>query len=258
MIVKDDDDYLSDDSSLDDHSEHEAMGLMEEGIDSPPPSFVAPVNPSEKIVPPSPNQSLESASHSVTSGSSNETGSKTASEYMSEDYDEDEDEIDESCRSRRKVATAAGIAGGVVGLMFGGVVGGVVAGGTAAYVAKNRPGIAGDAARAVGDVALVATDKVREVNEKHQIVNKTRRVVDRAWTKAREADQRHLNVVGRSAHVVTGTAQRLANLEREHRPKFRRTVGAVKGFLAKKTNRKQNHYGYHRDYEHEDIDCGCF
>jgi len=47
------------------------------------------------------------------------------------------------------------------------------AAGVAAAYGSTQPGTAGDACRAAGDVAILAKEKAVEVNEKHDVVNKT-------------------------------------------------------------------------------------
>lgn len=47
------------------------------------------------------------------------------------------------------------------------------AAGVAAAYGSTQPGTAGDACRAAGDVAILAKEKAVEVNEKHNVVNKT-------------------------------------------------------------------------------------
>jgi hypothetical protein len=84
---------------------------------------------------------------------------------------------------------AAGTAGAVIGLFIGGPVISLVLGlGTAYYV--KQPGAAGDLARALGDVALVARDKFREVDSEHHIIEQSRAAAKEALQKLQEADRR--------------------------------------------------------------------
>jgi hypothetical protein len=84
---------------------------------------------------------------------------------------------------------ASGTAGAVLGLLTGGPVGALIAGFGLAYYSTRKDGAAGDAARAVGDVALIASEQARELDERHHIVDKTKKAVANAWEKAVEVDR---------------------------------------------------------------------
>ena len=84
----------------------------------------------------------------------------------------------------------AGAAGAVIGLFLGGPFLALVFGfGTAYYTKKGGP--SGDMARAIGDVALVARDKFREVDNKHHIADKGKVAVVDAMKKIQEVDRNH-------------------------------------------------------------------
>jgi len=78
-----------------------------------------------------------------------------------------------------------------------------VAGVAAAYGA-TKSGPAGDACRAAGDVALSAKAKAVEVNQKHDIVGKTRSGAQSVLAKARDADGRH-DILKKLGIVLAGT-----------------------------------------------------
>mmetsp|Transcript_269 Transcript_269/g.360 ORF Transcript_269/g.360 Transcript_269/m.360 type:complete len:256 (+) Transcript_269:167-934(+) len=84
----------------------------------------------------------------------------------------------------------AGIAVGIVAAPFVGPVLAVFAGVAAAY-GTTTEGIAGDACRAAGDIALVAKEKAIEVDQKHEIVNKTKQNANQLLDKARDHNERH-------------------------------------------------------------------
>lgn len=67
----------------------------------------------------------------------------------------------------------AGVLCGLFGCLLCGPILALITGGYAAY-ATSKDGAIGDAARAIGDVALNARDKAKEVDEKHDIVEKTK------------------------------------------------------------------------------------
>jgi hypothetical protein len=90
----------------------------------------------------------------------------------------------------RKRRVGAGIFSGVVGLFLGGPFLAMIFGLGAAYATKKE-GAVGDTARAVGDVALSAREKAIEIDEKHNVVGKTKVAAEEAFEKAKELDQNH-------------------------------------------------------------------
>jgi hypothetical protein len=84
----------------------------------------------------------------------------------------------------------AGIAGGIFGLLLGGPIFAAIAGFGAAY-GTQQEGMAGDACRAVGEVAIAAKEKAQEVNEKHNIVDESNKAANHAWESAKEMDRQH-------------------------------------------------------------------
>ena len=70
----------------------------------------------------------------------------------------------------------AAAAGGVIGFLLGGPIFGIVLGLGSGY-ASTRQGVAGDAARASGDVAVLVKEKATEINEEHQL---SRKITDTA------------------------------------------------------------------------------
>jgi hypothetical protein len=74
--------------------------------------------------------------------------------------------------------------------LLGGPLFGLLLGLGAAY-ACNKPGAAGDTARAVGEIALEARSKARRIDEEHHIVDRSKVVVQETWEKAQQIDQTH-------------------------------------------------------------------
>eukprot|EP00536_Pseudo-nitzschia_multiseries_P010923 jgi/Psemu1/259375/estExt_Genewise1Plus.C_3510024 len=62
-------------------------------------------------------------------------------------------------------------AGTILGLIVGGPTFSMAFGVGAAYYSQQQEGIAGDVARAMGEVAILSQQKFVEVNEKHNLVN---------------------------------------------------------------------------------------
>jgi hypothetical protein len=85
---------------------------------------------------------------------------------------------------------ASGTAGAVIGLLVGGPFLAVIAGFGSAY-ATQKDGVAGDTTRALGDVALAVKEKARELNSKHHMVDKSKKVAEKVWGKAQDLDRKH-------------------------------------------------------------------
>jgi hypothetical protein len=90
---------------------------------------------------------------------------------------------DEATRHSRKIASC--IVSGGVGWLVGGPLLGVSFGSVAVY-ATDKPGVAGDAMRAVGEVGMYAKERAEELDRKHQFVNKTRYRVSQGLKRAAE------------------------------------------------------------------------
>ena len=95
----------------------------------------------------------------------------------------------------------AGVASGVIGMLVGGPFLGMLLGFGAAYASTNTDGAVGDAARAVGDVALVAKEKAKQVDAKHNLVTKSKIAANEAWERAKQVDRKH-NVLAKSKDFV--------------------------------------------------------
>jgi hypothetical protein len=86
---------------------------------------------------------------------------------------------------------ASGTACCILGCLLAGPIAAIAAGSGAAYAAEHKHGLIGDIVRAVGDVALAARDKVREVDEKHHVVDSSNQAASEAWEKAKEMNRDH-------------------------------------------------------------------
>jgi len=91
----------------------------------------------------------------------------------------------------RSRVVGAGVASGLFGLLVGGPVVAVLLGFGASYAAEKKEGAVGDTARAIGDLALISKAKAKEIDEKHHVVDKSKKVAGDLWEKAKEADQKH-------------------------------------------------------------------
>lgn len=96
-------------------------------------------------------------------------------------------------------AVAAGITTGAVGLVLGGPIAAAIIGFGTTFVAKadkNSP--VGEAARSFGELAISATDKVKEIDAKHQISVHTAEKVKEIDTK--------FHITEKSSELFTKTA----------------------------------------------------
>merc|ERR1712071_474786 len=84
----------------------------------------------------------------------------------------------------------AAAVGALVGLALGGTRTGLLAS-LGLGAAAMTTGTAGDTARAVGSVGVEAGKKMKEIDEKHGIVENTKTAASQAWNKAKELDEKH-------------------------------------------------------------------
>jgi hypothetical protein len=85
-----------------------------------------------------------------------------------------------------KRALGAGIAAGLCGALLAGPVLGTFVGLGAAYAAQSDPGVVGESARAVGDVALEAQAKAEEIEEEKHIAQRANNFLNDAWEKIQQ------------------------------------------------------------------------
>jgi hypothetical protein len=83
---------------------------------------------------------------------------------------------------QQALVTPSGITGAVIGLLIGGPIIGAIAGFGSAY-AVRKDGAAGDAARALGEVALSVQATGQEWEEKHHVWRDTKRTIQHADSK---------------------------------------------------------------------------
>jgi len=130
----------------------------------------------------------------------------------------------ESNISEHDRMVSAGVASGLVGMLVGGPFFGILLGFGAAW-ASDKDGAAGDAARAVGDVALVAKSKAIEVDSKHNLVLQAKTAASEAWERAKEVDRTH-NVLEKTKGFVVFSWEKMLEINREHRV-IERSVEAI-------------------------------
>jgi hypothetical protein len=110
----------------------------------------------------------------------------------------------------------------------------------AAYAAQQE-GAVGDSARAMGDVALAARVKAREIDDKHHVVERAKVAGTRALEKAKEMDHKH-HIVEKATNVMLVAWNKTREFVIRHRLIERGIDGIGKGlyWLATKINEKMN------------------
>lgn len=112
------------------------------------------------------------------------------------------DNGNEDDRRFREMSGAA-VAGGIAGLLIAGPIVGLVAAGGAAVLATTQ-GRAGDVARATGNVAASAGDRVKRINEKHHIVERTGTGLKKVGTTLQKLDKKHKVTETTSKGIIKG------------------------------------------------------
>mmetsp|Transcript_16084 Transcript_16084/g.22906 ORF Transcript_16084/g.22906 Transcript_16084/m.22906 type:complete len:160 (-) Transcript_16084:338-817(-) len=83
----------------------------------------------------------------------------------------------------------AGLVAGIVTLPLGPII--AIASGIGASIGTKDPGLTGDICRGLGDVAVTASERARQINEKHHFVEVAKAVVDKCWRKIMEFEAEH-------------------------------------------------------------------
>ena len=121
-----------------------------------------------------------------------------------------------SMESHKDRVVASGIGSSLMGMAVAGPVGAAVAGFSTAFAADTKTGLAGDAARAVGDVALVAFDKTKQLNQDHDLTQKAQHLAQQTWETAQQIDRDH-KVVQTAKEVAIYSGVATVEFCREHR-----------------------------------------
>lgn len=128
----------------------------------------------------------------------------------------------------------AGVAGGVVGLLVGGPILAVLTGFGTAYATRHE-GASGDAARAVGQLAIEAKQKAKEVDRKHNLVLKGKLAAMEAWERTKALDRQH-SLLERTKAFIVWSIQAAQEQNRKHHLMERAAyaTGKVISFVATK------------------------
>jgi hypothetical protein len=144
----------------------------------------------------------------------------------------------QSQRTNPKVASGA--AGAVIGFLFGGPILAALLGFGAAY-ATQKEGATGDAARALGDVAISTKEKALEVDKKHNVVNRSKEAAADVWGKAKKYDQQY-NVLDKMKDVAVFSWKSFTDFIRDRRVLERGVDGVGRGYeyVSKKVSGESN------------------
>ena len=132
-----------------------------------------------------------------------------------------------SISEKDNLVSSAGLAGGVLGFALGGPVMATVLGFSSAFCTQ-KDGPAGDVARALGDVGKVTTEKAIELDEKHRIVDQSKRIAVEALEKAQELDRTH-HIVDQVIEGALWSGRTSVKFVREHRLIEKGTHTAIRG-----------------------------
>jgi hypothetical protein len=135
---------------------------------------------------------------------------------------------------------ASGAAGAVLGFLFGGPILAALLGFGAAY-ATQKEGATGDAARALGDVAISTKEKALEVDKKHNVVNRSKEAAADVWGKAKKYDKQY-NVLDKVKDVVVFSWKSFSDFICHRRVLERGVDGVGRGYeyVAKKVSGESN------------------
>ncbi len=152
----------------------------------------------------------------------NENAEFTASRLKEHDEQVGNESISQKNSEETETAVSsagAGLLFGLSGLVLGGPILGTIAGVSAAVVASNDHGPAGDNARAAGSFAITTSSKVgdvaRDVNEKHGILDWIQKVLSSGWGKVRQFDNEH-HTSESVKETMSTVSDKVVEFEREH------------------------------------------
>lgn len=141
------------------------------------------------------------------------------------------------------VTLAAGAAGAVLGLLTGGPFLSIVLGVVSAHYCTQE-GMAGDVARALGEVAITAQHRFQEVDQKHHMVDRSKKAATNAFARAKkhlhslqDEDKKdqfraflELDAKHKCTAVVIWCWKSLVDFERKHNLIQRGSIQAKKAF----------------------------
>lgn len=141
------------------------------------------------------------------------------------------------------VLVGACAAGACVGCLTCGHIGACLLGG-ATGLAATQDGAVGDAAKAVGQVAVICRHKAAELDEKHAISGKLRSACGSCWETTRQVTERH-NVAETTQNLVASTVRGVQDANEKHQivEKTARGIGGVAIYLNNQLGGSQRNNG---------------
>jgi len=133
----------------------------------------------------------------------------------------------------------AGVTAGVVSLMLGPIIA-IAVGFGVAYGTKSA-GATGDICRAIGDIGLSVRDKANHLNEKHELVEKTKVHANNVTEKVKSAEERH-HLFESLKIAVANTWESLCNFERNYHllRRSKENIGQALSFVGDKMKTETN------------------
>ena len=141
---------------------------------------------------------------------------------------QDNNDNDHSNNTNDSRMAASGAAGAVLGFLFGGPLFAILCGFGSAY-ATTKDGAPGDAARALGDVAITAKTKAEEIDKEHNVVYRSKQAAAEMWENAKEYDRRH-NILDQAKQFAVFSWKSFVKFVQDHRVLERGVDGVGKGF----------------------------
>mmetsp|Transcript_10453 Transcript_10453/g.21504 ORF Transcript_10453/g.21504 Transcript_10453/m.21504 type:complete len:179 (+) Transcript_10453:196-732(+) len=133
---------------------------------------------------------------------------------------------DTSSNPSSKVIAGAAAVGGVAGLMVSGPIIGLV-GAVGAGIATMTDGTTGDVARSAGNMGASGYDKACDINKKHDITGKTKKVGSGVYKSAAEFNSKH-DVTGKTKSAAVTVGKRASEFNQKH-DITGKTASALKG-----------------------------
>lgn len=138
----------------------------------------------------------------------------------------------------RQFAGAA-LAGGIAGTFIAGPVVGVVAASGAAIAATTK-GTGGEVARASGDAVASVGDRLKKMDEKHHVVDKTKKGFARGAEEMKKIDAKH-HVVDKTKKGIAKGAEELKKIDEKHHVVDKTKKGLAKGAVELKKINEKHH-----------------
>ena len=125
------------------------------------------------------------------------------------------DRSSEPTEDEHAIMMGAAAAGGCIGCLVGGPFLACLAGVGSAY-GTTRQSAGGDCTRSMGKMALSCRGKAIEVNDKHQVVAKTKTAAYACWEKSKDTNERH-KIMERTKGCMASSWEGMKEANRNHR-----------------------------------------